>query len=283
MGNISLQRVGELIRAVFELLWSRPDGVPAREIIAFVPEIIKLTEYELGYTPSTNTPRYEKIIRFATIPLVKVGWLVKDTRGRWYITDEGRKACRSFANAHELYGEALRLTEEANKDIPEVLMLLEKNREKAWEFIEKYLQQKKPFEFRDLVKYLLEAMQYHITWVAPVEKSRGQIDMLANTDPLGAKSYRILVQVKHKGQPVTIEGVKSFLAILGTNDFGLLVATGGFTKDAREELRSGDYQKINAMDLEKFFDFWVKNYDKLSHEARTKLPLTAIYFLSPPD
>jgi len=281
MANISIYRVGELVRTVFELLWNRPDGLPSREIIAIVPEIIKLTEYEMGYSPSVNTPRYEKIIRLSTIPLVKVGWLFKDDKGRWYITEEGRNACRRFANAQELYGEALRLTEEVNSGTPEILMFLEKTQEKAWELIQKYLQERNPTEFRQLVMDLIEAMQYHITWTAPIEKNRGQIDMVVHTDPIGANTYRIIVQVKHKGQPVTLEGIKSFLGVLGKNDFGLLVSTGGFTKDAKDGLGSGTYQKINAMDLEKFFDYWVKNFENLSSDARNRLPLALIYFLSP--
>jgi len=37
------------------------------------------------------------------------------------------------------------------------------------------------------------------------------------------------------------------------------------------------------MDLESFVDLWVKNYDKLNLEARQRLPLKPVYFLSLPD
>src|SRR5574339_1179012 len=112
MADITLNRIGELLRSVLELLWNKPGGLPAREIIAFLPEITPLTEYEKGYTPPSNVPRYEKYVRLATIPLVKAGWLVKSDKGRWYITGEGRAACRRYTNAAELYREALRLFEE---------------------------------------------------------------------------------------------------------------------------------------------------------------------------
>jgi restriction system protein len=283
MANVTLHRVGELVRCVFELLWNRADGLSARELIANIPEIVKLTDYELGWSLSTNTPRYEKIIRMATLPLVKAGWLVKTERGRWYITEDGRQASRQFANAQEMYAEALRLSDSGKQSTPEILMSLELVQEKAWQLIEKYLQERKPMEIRRLVADLMEAMQYHITWIAPVEKKHGQIDMVINADPMGAKLYRILVQVKHKGQPVTLEGVKSFLSVLGPNDFGLLMSTGGFTRDVVEELGSPSYIKINAMDLEKFFDLWVKNQDKLTQDAKNRFPLKLIYFLSPPE
>jgi restriction system protein len=283
MANVNLPRVSELMRCVFELLWNRPDGRSARELLASIPEAIKLTDYELGWSLSTNTPRYEKIIRMATLPLVKAGWLVKSERGRWYITEDGRQASRRFASAQEMYAEAMRLAESEKQTTPEILMSLEMVQEKAWQLIERYLQERKPMEIRRLLADLMESMQYHITWIAPVEKKHGQIDMVINTDPIGATSYRILVQVKHKGQPVTLEGMKSFLSVLGPNDFGLLMSTGGFTRDVTEQMSSQTYIKINAMDLEKFFDLWIKNFDKLSLESRTRLPLKQIYFLSPSE
>jgi restriction system protein len=276
-----MRRVSELIRGVIELLWNRPDGLSAKEIVVFIPEVVKLTDHEMGISPSSTTPRYEKIIRLATMPLVRVGWLIKNDKGRWYLTDDGRGACRRFSDSHELYQEALRLSEERKQDIPEMLMLLDMFQEKAWEYIQKYIQEKTLIEVRRLVAVLFEAMQYHVTWVAPPEKNRGSIDLVANADPLGAGNYRILVQVKHKGQPVTMEGVKSFLSMLGPNDFGLLMSTGGFTSDVREETGKGGYQKINAMDVEKFFDIWIRHYDKLSREAHSLLPLKAIFVLSP--
>ena len=51
MADITLNRIGELLRSVLELLWNKPEGMPAREILAFLPEITQLTDYERGYAP----------------------------------------------------------------------------------------------------------------------------------------------------------------------------------------------------------------------------------------
>jgi len=195
MAQITLHRVGELLRIVFELLWDKPDGLPAKDIFALIPELTQLTEYELGFSSLSNTPRYGRIIRLATVHLRRVDWLVKNNKRRWYITEDGRQARKKFTNA---------------------------------------------------------------------EKIRGHIDIVAHVDPIGAKGPRILVQVKHKGQVITAEGLKTFLSALGQNDFGLLVSTGGFTGDAKEELRTGAFQKVTALDLETFFNLWMSHYDKLS-------------------
>ena len=283
MVQITLHRVGELLRIVFELLWDKPDGLPAKDVFALIPELTQLTEYELGFSSFSNIPRYERIVRLATIPLVRVGWLVKNNKGRWHITEEGRQACRKFTNAQELYKEALRLYEEHRQITPDIVMNVETAEEKAWEQIQKYLQEKNPPEFQSMIAALLRAMGYYVAWVAPVEKNRGHIDIVAHVDPIGAKGPRILVQVKHKGQVLTIEGLKTFLSVLGQNDFGLLVSTGGFTGDAKEELRTEAFQKVTALDLELFFDLWISHYDKLSQDARNLIPLKLIYFLSSLD
>lgn len=279
MADVTLNRIGELLRSVLELLWGKPDGMPAREILAFLPEITPLTEYERGYSPSTNMPRYERIVRLATIPLVKAGWLVKTDKGRWLITDEGRRAARRYPNARELYKEALRLYEESRQNDPTYTMAAEEAEEKAWDGIHRYLLDSERTQFRSLVAELLRAMGYHVAWVAPPEKDHGQIDLVAHTDPLGTRGPRILVQVKHKDQPVTLEGVTTFLSLLGANDYGLFISSGGFTNEVMQEIRTDPTQRTTLLDLENFFDLWVEHYDKLSDQAKHRFPLKKIYFL----
>jgi restriction system protein len=103
--------------------------------------------------------------------------------------------------------------------------------------------------------------------------------MLAHVDPVGVKGPRILVQVKTKGQAVTLEGLKSFLSVLGPNDYGLFISTGGFTGDVLLQVKTNTFQRTTLLDLEGFFDLWLKFYDELSHEARQRFPLKAVHFL----
>lgn len=279
MADVTLNRVGELLRSVLELLWNKPEGMPAKEIIAFLPEITQLTEYERGYSASTNTPRYERIVRLATAPLVKAGWLIKNNKGRWYITEEGRQACRRTPNAQELYKEALRLFDEVKQNAPAYAMVVEEAEEKAWEQIQKYLLDTKRIEFRTLIADLLVAMGYYVGWIAPPEKNHGQVDMVAYSDPIGVKGPRIMVQVKHKGQTITMEGLKAFLSALSPNDYGVLISSGGFTNEVMEEIRTDALQKTTLLDLENFFDLWIRYYEELSQEAKNRFPLKKIYFL----
>ncbi len=283
MNDQSLERMSEMIRGVIELLWTKPDGLMSSEVLVRLPGTVKLTEYEAGFSSLNQYPRYAKMVRLAMLPFIKAGWMMKTDKGRWLLTEDGREACRRFYKPRDLYLEALRLSEEGQQNVPDILVSLEMFQEKAWSDIANYIRGKNSVEIRQLIAYLLEALQYHVIWVAPPQKQRGLIDMVVNTDPIGAKAVRILVQVKHTGQPVTVEGLKSFSSILGSSDFGLLFSSGGFTSDVREIMNKGGYKKINAMDLEKFYDVWLRQFDRLSRDAHALLPLRAIFFLSPSE
>lgn len=279
MTENTIQREGELIRSLIELLWRKPAGIPAKDIFALIPKITPLTDFESGYSPNNNLPRYEMILRLVTVPFVKAGWLVKSNKGRWYLTEAGRQACREFTNVENLYREALRLYEEEQQSIPEIMMNVESSEEAAWNQIERYLQGRKPFEIKSMLAHLLRACGYHVVLVAPSVDNSNQPDIVAWPDPIGARRPRILVRVIHKGQAMTAEGVKSFFSLLRENDFGLIFSSGGITEDAREEMRSSS-QNMSFMDFESFFDLWVTQYDKLDWEAQRLLPLKLIYFLS---
>ena len=292
----SRRRTGELLRVVAQLLWDKPEGMQAKDVLESVPEKVALTEYEKGTWESMpDTPRFRKIIRFATIVLVKAGWMVK-SKGYWILTEEGRSAYKKYTNPEEFYRESLRLYREWRKnrpgdsdegDTPDgpfggSSITFEEAEEKAWEEIKAYLKSMKPYDFQELVADLLKVMGYHVSWVAPPGKDRG-VDIIAPTDPLGTSTHRIKVQVKRREESTTVEGLRSFLSVLGADDVGLFVSAGGFTNDAKDEARSQERRKVTLLDLEAFFDLWVKHYDKLSQDARQRLPLRPIYFLSPEE
>jgi len=234
MADITRRRTGEFLRIVFEKLWDKSEGLPAKDILDAIPKSIQLTEYESGYYPSApNSPRFEKIVRFATVDIVKAGWMVKN-KGRWFITEEGQQAYKKYKDPEDVYKEAARLyyewkrsrpkkeglvTDEA--EVQKVSLTVEEAEEEAWEQIKKFLQKMNPYEFQELVADLLRAMDYHVSWVAPPGKDRG-IDIVAFTDPLGANVPRIKVQVKHRDQPTTVADLRAFMSVLGADELGFV-------------------------------------------------------------
>jgi restriction system protein len=275
-----MKRAGELLRSVFEILWDKTEGLTAKEVLTLIPDFVKLTEEELKLSPETNTPRYEKIVRISTIPFTHAGWLIKNEKGRWFITEDGYQACRKFTNVQDFYTEAVRIYNVRRRVAPESVMEMEIAQETAWAQIEKHLHQLSPSELQVMLAELLRAMEYYPSWMAPAEKQRGQINLIAFSDPIGAKGQRIMAQIKHKGQAVTLEGIKSFLSALGPNDYGMIVSMSGFTNDAMLELNSNTFQRLTALDAPAFFDLWKQYYDLIDQKARYLLPLRVIHFLS---
>ena len=137
-----------------------------------------------------------------------------------------------------------------------------------------------PYEFQELVAALLRAMGYHIGWVAPPGKDGG-IDIVAYNDPLGTRPPRIKVQVKRQESKVSVDGLRSFMAVLGAEDVGIFVNAGGFTRDAEDEARGQQVRRVTLVDLDRLVKLWKEHYSKLDEAARRRLPLEPIYFLAP--
>jgi len=254
MAEITRRRTGELLRALLEILFKHPDGLQAGEALKQLEQRMTLSEYERG-TYSTGSKRFDKIVRFATVDLVKAGWLVK-SRGKWVVTDEGRAAWQKLKDPEAFYRRAVELYKAWRKATPkpassdlevgggdeesdskQVAVTFEQAEEQAWAEIETHLRGMPPYEFQDLVADLLRAMGYHVGWVAPPGKDGG-VDILAWTDPLGTRPPRIKVQVKRLASSVPVGDLRAFMALLGDEDVGLFVTTGSFTADAKAEVRN---------------------------------------------
>jgi restriction system protein len=292
VAEITARRTGEVLRVLFEILWKAPEGVQASEALARLTTQVALTPYEAGEYESGGR-RFEKIVRFATVDCVKAGWLMK-SKGRWSLTEEGRSAYNQFKDPEAFYKEARQLYQKWQKSQPEevsgeepeeatakaVTITFEQAQEQAWGEIENHLHNMSPYDFQDLVAALLRALGYYVAWVSPPGKDGG-VDILAWPDPLGTKPPRIKVQVKRYVSAVNVDGLRSFMALLGEDDVGIFVAAGGFTKDARDEARTQEKRKVTLIDLERLFDLWVEHYVKLPEEDRRRLPLQPIHFLAP--
>jgi len=307
------------MRGVFKILLDSPDGLPAKEVLSRLEQVVLPTDFEKSdYPKHPGIRRFEKMARFATIGPVKAGWLVK-SKGRWYLTEEGRKAYNQITDPEEFHREARRLYQKWRTTQPEAITeleaegaegttsieaaeltpeeaaaldflkgdaaeasTLEEAEETAWEEIEQYVQGMNPYDLQKLVAALLRAMGYHVSWIAPPGPDKG-IDILAHNDPLGTSTPRIKVQVKRRADRIRVEGIRSFMAILGEQDVGIFVSTGGFTSDAESEARTKETRKLTLVGLEKLVELWVHHYDKVADSDKLLLPLKAVYYLAPPE
>ncbi len=297
MAEITRQRSGELVRGVFEILLPHGDGLPAKEVLRKIEKVVPPTPFEASdYPNAPGVRRYERIIRFSTIPAVKAGWLIKD-KGQWLLTDQGRWAFDKWENPAEFMQVVARLYRQWKKGQPQeeqeeeleaegsvesAATTLEESEEAAWSEIEAHLLEMSPYDFQELVAGLLRGMGYHVAWISQPGPDRG-LDVIAHSDPLGITGPRIKVQVKRRADKIDVDGVRSFMALLAEGDVGLFVCTGGFTKNAEAEARHQERRRIMLVDLKRLFDLWVDHYGQIPELKRRLLPLRPIYFLETID
>lgn len=277
--------------AVMKEMSRRGGSIPAKEIYPFVNENVELTDWEKEPAGKMQYIRWTNSFQFYSIDYQKAGFIIKKS-GTWYITPEGEKVMKKTPEevmniANDAYHEWRRLNpkddipeeepndETAEKDNTMNLDLLESD---AREGIRQFIVSKSPYEFQDMVAALLRAMDYHTPFIAPKGKDGG-IDIIAYLDPLGAKTPRIKVQVKHK--PETAIGaseVRALSGVLKAGDIALFVTSGTYSADARNAA-SGNDKFIRLIDGNDFIDMWQKYYDKMTDDDKNMLPLKRISFL----
>lgn len=290
MAEFTQKRYGELSRGVLSLLSKASDGLPVRDVFDRLSTVVPPTAFEMEDWPKfPGVRRYEKTVRFSTIALVKAGWLVKSA-GTWTITANGEEALKKYSDPLLFYREGVKLyyawkkgqpkdaTPAETEEPSDVGFSLEQAQEQAWDEIRAHLGSMPPYDFQQLVGALLRAMGYHVAWIAP-PGADGGIDIVAYTDPLGARGPRIKVQVKRLESKVTAEGLRSFLGVLGEDDIGIFVGAGGFTSGAEAEARRESKRKLTLIDLEKLYQLWVEHQHQVEEAHRQLLPLTPVYFL----
>ena len=277
--------------AVMKEMSRRGGSIPAKEIYPFVNENVELTDWEKEPAGKMQYIRWTNSFQFYSIDYQKAGFIIKKS-GTWYITPEGEKVMKKTPEqvmniANDAYHEWRRQNpkddspeeepndETAEKDNAMNLDLLESD---AREGIRQFIVSKSPYEFQDMVAALLRAMDYHTPFIAPKGKDGG-IDIIAYLDPLGAKTPRIKVQVKHK--PETAIGaseVRALSGVLKAGDIALFVTSGTYSADARNAA-SGNDKFIRLIDGNDFIDMWQKYYDKMTDDDKNMLPLKRISFL----
>jgi restriction system protein len=232
---------------------------------------------------------------------VKAGWLTKKD-GRWYLTPEGEEALALPAG--DLLRESARLYREWKRgrdaegapvpaqDEPEESHdnLERAARQQAYEKavtlarqgIEEHIRSHGPYALQDLVAELLRGMGYHVREIAPKGRDGG-IDIVAYQDPLGTRSPRVQVQVKHTDSKVGPEPVRALAGVITTEgDMGLLVATGGFSPDAKQAARQS-HRHVELIDLDRFLQLWDEHYDAIRTQGKAMLPLVRVAFLAPDE
>ena len=277
--------------AVMKEMSRRGGSMPAKELYPFVNENVELTDWEKCPAGKMQYIRWTNSFQFYSIDYQKAGFIVKKS-GNWYLTPEGEAALKktpeevmNIANdAYHAWKKARDIEDNPDEEPTDNTaesdnsMKLEQLESDAREGIKAFIASKDPYEFQDMVAALLRAMDYHTPFIAPKGKDGG-IDIIAYLDPLGAKTPRIKVQVKHKPETsIGASEVRALSGVLKAGDIALFVTSGTYSADARNAA-SGNDKFIRLIDGNDFIEMWQEYYDKMSDDDKNMLPLKRISFL----
>ena len=289
MAEIGKARWGQYKKNVLDILSKHEDGLHWKELFTKLEEVMPANEFENSSYESNGQRRWPYIVRFATIAVVKAGWLIKE-KGIWTITNDGREALVKYPTSDEIQLQSGKLYKEWHAAQPddessqvqdrevEMVASLEEAEDNAFALIYQYLSDMDPYDFQDLVGVLLEVMGYFVSWIAPRGKDGG-VDIIAFQDPLGATGRRIKVQVKRQADKVSRSSLSSFLGVLGEDDIGLFICTGGFSPEAMSSARAEQTRILRLIDAEDLLNLWIEYYEKIPQSKRSLLPLRAIHHL----
>ncbi|MCA9028876.1 MAG: restriction endonuclease [Planctomycetaceae bacterium] len=174
-----------------------------------------------------------------------------------------------------LEGKAVVSSVESDESVALVAQEIE---ETTRDFILKTLSQElkgKPFEY--FVAHLLNTMGYR-TRVAPAGTDGG-IDIVAHKDELGFEPPIVKVQVKSGDGSVGIQEVTALYGHVESEEYGLVVTLGSFSKQAETFARSKS--NLRLVDNEALVNLVLAHYEQFDSKYKGILPLQRVYVPEP--
>ena len=299
----SRQLASKVTYCALQVLVEKGGEAAGRDVISEIEKRLTLDDWAKEVYEKSGYTRWKSILHFFTIDLIKSGFMVKN-KGVWYVTTEGEAALKlgdvaMLDKATEGYYKWREANPKSDKksvasvvddidadDVPDSVneqaqeATIQQMEQLAIDGLRQQINSKNAYEFQDLVAALLRGMNYYTPFVAPKGKDGG-IDVIAYQDPLGVKSPRIKVQIKHRESTANVSEIRELMGLLQKEgDIGLFISTGGFTSDAKTTARSS-HVHVELIDFDRFIALWQEFYDKLNDEDKDRLRLRPIYFYEP--
>lgn len=144
---------------------------------------------------------------------------------------------------------------------------------------ERIIQKFKGHRMEDLINEILKAKGF-TTYRSPEGADQG-VDLLASADTLGFGSPKICVQIKTQDNPVDRPTLDQLIGTMSNYnaDYGLLVSWSGFKTSVIKEIPK-QFFKVRLWDSQKVIEEIFENYDKLSDEIKTEIPLKRVWMLN---
>ncbi len=128
-----------------------------------------------------------------------------------------------------------------------------------------------PEKFEHFVTHLLTLVGFEATATQFV--SDGGVDIIGTLNPEGLADITLKAQVKRVSGHISNRDILMLRGTLGVDEHGVLITTGGFTKQAQIEAEAEGKKPIALIDGGTLVDLILTHYDELDEEYKELLQL----------
>ena len=212
------------------------------EVTDLVIEKLNISEKEQAATLKSGSSRVRNQIAWARMYLVKSGFMDSSQRGVWNLTEKGLKSSLTYEDVFNIFKEVqagyknnIEQKKQKNENfIPEKDDSLIESSDYQAELLS-LLQSLPPSGFERLCQRLLREAGFEQVTVTG-KTNDGGIDGHGIFQENTFVSSRVLFQCKRYKGSVSASQIRDFRgAMIGRADKGIIITTGSFTKEAKQE------------------------------------------------
>ncbi|WP_109002641.1 restriction endonuclease [Streptomyces rishiriensis] len=159
------------------------------------------------------------------------------------LRDDRLRSARGYRQRFSMSGRSIRLRPPGNR----AELAIEQENGQVKEQLLKQLREVPPEVFEHIVADLFTAMKYEDVKVTRRSKDGG-VDVRATLVAGGVMTVPTAIQVKRWSKPVTVKEVRELRGTLRAGTQGIIVTTGGYTKDAPKEALDDALTPIHLID-----------------------------------
>lgn len=233
------------------------------EVIDSVIEELKISDAEVEETINSGQSRVRNRIQWARLYLTKAGYIDSKIRGTWKLTDKGLGANLSEKDVMDLFKTVQSsFSNKENTSKGKISKVIEDEfsteEEEHSHNLLSIIQSLSPAGFERICKRLLTECGFQNVQVTGKSGDNG-IDGIGLLEINDLVSFKVLFQCKRYKESVGSEPVRNFRgAMQGRADKGIILTTGRFTKEARNEAIRDGVPPIELVDGEKLVELFEK-------------------------
>ncbi|MFC2101109.1 restriction endonuclease [Bacteroidota bacterium] len=249
---------------ILNILQANGGAGNSSSVIDQVVEDLGITEEDLAETTSNGQSRIRNQIQWARFYLFKAGLIDNSQRGIWRLTKEGLEANYKDSDVYKLFKAVqekvskIKVNKVDSKSKTDIDDSATEDEEHSAELLD-IIKNLTPSGFEKLCKRLLTEIGIHDIIITGGAGDQG-IDGAGLVKLNDVVSLNIVFQCKRYKDSVAPHHVRDFRgAMQGRGEKGLIISTGRFTKEAKNEANRDGVTPIELIDGERLVELFEKH------------------------